>query len=65
LFIDPKEVVLTNGYAYAQYIICNNQNAENDSTNPACNIKFLKQHPDLHFIYPTVSTEDVKQNQKH
>jgi DNA polymerase-3 subunit delta' len=45
--------------AYAQYIICNNQNAENDSSNPACNIKFLKTaHPDLHFIYPTVSTED-------
>jgi DNA polymerase-3 subunit delta' len=35
--------------AYAQYIICNNQNAENDSTNPAF-CKFLKQHPDLHFI---------------
>jgi DNA polymerase-3 subunit delta' len=39
------------------------KNAKN-STNPACNIKFKTAHPDLHFIYPTVSTED-KKNQKH
>jgi DNA polymerase-3 subunit delta' len=58
LFIDPKEVVLTNGYAYAQYIICNNQNAENDSTNLLATSNFKTVHPDLHFIYPTVSTED-------
>jgi DNA polymerase-3 subunit delta' len=32
LFIGPKEVVLLPmAIAYAQYIICNNQNAENDS----------------------------------
>ncbi|MFV8364457.1 ATP-binding protein [Flavobacterium sp. ZT3P35] len=66
LFIGPEgSGTLPMAIAYAQYIICNNQNAENDSSNPACNIKFLKTaHPDLHFIYPTVSTEDVKTKPK-
>jgi DNA polymerase-3 subunit delta' len=47
--------------AYAQYIICNNTQGENEGTNAACNIKFEKfAHPDLHFIYPTVSTDAIK-----
>lgn len=51
--------------AYAQYIICSNQNNENIGLNQACNLKFQKtSHPDLHFIYPTVSTEDVKTKPK-
>jgi DNA polymerase-3 subunit delta' len=51
--------------AYAQYIICNNQDAENDSSNLLATLNSKTAHPDLHFIYPTVSTEDVKKNQKH
>jgi DNA polymerase-3 subunit delta' len=51
--------------AYAQYIICSNQTSENSGSNEACNLKFNKiSHPDLHFIYPTVSTEDVKTKPK-
>jgi DNA polymerase-3 subunit delta' len=46
--------------AYAQYILCGNQNGENNGANQSCNLKFQKiSHPDLHFVYPTV-TEEVK-----
>lgn len=66
LFVGPEgSGTLPMAIAYAQYIICNNQNAENSGLNEACNIKFHKtSHPDLHFIYPTVSTEDVKTKPK-
>ena len=51
--------------AYAQYILCSNTNGENIGQNESCNIKFDKiSHPDLHFVYPTVSTEDVKTKPK-
>ncbi len=46
--------------AYAQYINCSNKQ-ENDSCGvcPSC-IKYEKLiHPDLHFIYPTATTEKV------
>jgi DNA polymerase-3 subunit delta' len=40
--------------AYARYVLCGEDNL-------ACNLKFdTLSHPDLHFIYPTVTTEDVK-----
>ncbi|MBP6181189.1 DNA polymerase III subunit delta' [Flavobacterium sp.] len=66
LFVGPEgSGTLPMAIAYAQYIICNNQNSENAGSNEACNIKFQKtSHPDLHFIYPTVSTEDVKTKPK-
>lgn len=66
LFVGPEgSGTLPMAIAYAQYIICSNQNAVNEGSNEACNIKFQKtSHPDLHFIYPTVSTEDVKTKPK-
>ena len=66
LFVGPEgSGTLPMAIAYAQYIICSNQNAENSGSNEACNIKFQKiSHPDLHFIYPTVSTEEVKTKPK-
>ena len=66
LFVGPEgSGTLPMAIAYAQYIICNNQNAENTGENETCNIKFQKtSHPDLHFIYPTVSTENVKTKPK-
>ena len=66
LFIGPEgSGTLAMAIAYAQYLICSNQNAENKGSNHACNLKFQKtSHPDLHFIYPTVSTEDVKTKPK-
>lgn len=66
LFVGPEgSGTLAMAIAYAQYIICNNQDGENTGENSACNLKFEKtSHPDLHFIYPTVSTEEVKTKPK-
>ena len=66
LFIGPEgSGTLPMAIAYAQYILCNNQNGENSGANESCNLKFQKiSHPDLHFVYPTVSTEKVDKKPK-
>jgi DNA polymerase III subunit delta' len=66
LFVGPEgSGTLAAAIAYAQYILCGNQNGENVGDNQACNIKFQKlSHPDLHFAYPTVTTDEVKKNPK-
>jgi DNA polymerase III subunit delta' len=66
LFIGPEgSGTLPMAIAYAQYILCKNQNSENEGVNESCNLKFNKlSHPDLHFVYPTVTTEEVKQKPK-
>ena len=66
LFVGPEGCgTLPMAIAYAQYILCNNQNGENSGANESCNLKFQKiSHPDLHFVYPTVSTDDVKTKPK-
>ncbi|WP_378186057.1 ATP-binding protein [Aquimarina sp. W85] len=49
--------------AYAQYILCANQQGENTGTNTACNIKFDHlAHPDLHFAYPVATNDKVKKH---
>lgn len=49
--------------AYAQYILCGNQNGENTEGNIACNSKLNKlSHPDLHFAFPIATTEKIKSN---
>ena len=56
---------LAMALAYSQYILCNNKNYDNSNGLDLCNIKFKSfSHPDLHFVYPTVTTEDVKKNPK-
>ena len=66
LFIGPSGCgTLAMALAYSQYVLCNNINYENSGGSDSCNIKFNNfSHPDLHFIYPTVSTEDVKTKPK-
>lgn len=66
LFVGPEgSGTLAMAIAYAQYILCSNQNGKNDGTNESCNIKFQKlSHPDLHFAYPTVTTDTVKRSPK-
>ena len=66
LFVGPEgSGTLPMAIAYAQYILCGNANAENGGGNESCNLKFDKlSHPDLHFVYPTVATEDVKTKPK-
>ena len=47
--------------AYAQYVLCNNTNAENNTGREACNLKMNKlSHPDLHFAYPVANNDKVK-----
>ena len=66
LFVGPEgSGTLAMAIAYSQYILCNNKNGENCGENESCNTKFEKiSHPDLHFVYPTVSTDEVKKNPK-
>lgn len=66
LFVGPEGCgTLPMAIAYAQYILCNNVGNENSGENSACNLKFEHySHPDLHFIFPTVTTEDVKSKPK-
>jgi len=66
LFVGPEgSGTLAMAIAYAQYILCNNVGDENTNGNEACNLKFQTvSHPDLHFIYPTVTTEEVKTKPK-
>ena len=66
LFVGPEGCgTLPMAIAYAQYIICSNSGSENNGANEACNLKFNHlAHPDLHFVYPTVSTDEVKSKPK-
>ncbi len=66
LFVGPEgSGTLAMAIAYAQYILCNNIGDENSGGNESCNLKFEHfSHPDLHFVYPTVTTEDVKTKPK-
>ncbi|MCZ8196569.1 MAG: DNA polymerase III subunit delta' [Flavobacterium sp.] len=66
LFIGPEGCgTLPIAIAYSQYILCQNSGDENSGGNEACNLKFDHfSHPDLHFIYPTVTTDDVKSKPK-
>jgi DNA polymerase-3 subunit delta' len=62
LFIGPEgSGTLPMAMAYAQYILCNNSAGENTTGNSACNLKFEHiSHPDMHFVYPITSTDEVK-----
>jgi DNA polymerase-3 subunit delta' len=58
LFVGPEgSGTLPMAIAYSQYVLCNTKEGVNEN----CSLKFQKlSHPDLHFIYPTVTTEEVK-----
>ncbi|WP_372936280.1 ATP-binding protein [Seonamhaeicola sp.] len=62
LFIGPEgSGTLPMAIAYAQYILCNNSNGENNNGNEACNLKFKNfSHPDLHFAFPVTTSDKVK-----
>lgn len=62
LFVGPNgSGVLPAAIAYAQYIICNNVDGENNTGEQTCNLKFNHfTHPDLHFVYPVNKTTEVK-----
>ncbi len=62
LFVGPEgSGTLPTALAYAQYIICGNQNGENHGQNQACNMKCdALSHPDMHFAFPVSNSEKVK-----
>ena len=66
LFIGPEgSGVLPMALAYSQYILCKNNTNENSGGDASCNLKFTTfSHPDLHFIYPSATNEDVKSKPK-
>ena len=66
LFVGPEgSGTLAMAIAYSQYVLCGNIDGENNIGNESCNLKFKSiSHPDLHFIFPTVTTEDVKTKPK-
>ena len=62
LFVGPEgSGTLPIAIAYAQYILCQNKNAENTLGNDACNLKFKGfSHPDLHFAFPVATNDKIK-----
>lgn len=62
LFVGPEgSGALAMAIAYSQYILCKNKGGENRDGNESCNLKFgLMSHPDLHFIYPVATNDEVK-----
>jgi DNA polymerase-3 subunit delta' len=66
LFIGPEgSGTLATAIAYAHYILCKNIGGQNGSGNKSCNLKFnMLTHPDLHFVYPTVTAFSVTSKPK-
>lgn len=64
LFAGPHgSGTLPMAIAYAQYILCQNQNGENTGKHEKCNLQVNKlTHPDLHFAVPVAK---ARTNQKH
>jgi DNA polymerase-3 subunit delta' len=62
LFVGPEgSGLLPMALAYAQYIICNNTNSENEGGEIACNLKFNSfSHPDMHFAFPVANSDKAK-----
>lgn len=62
LFVGPEgSGTLPMAIAYAQYILCKNNNGENNNGIDACNLKFKNvSHPDLHFAFPVTTSDKVK-----
>lgn len=64
LFLGPEgSGKLPLALAYAQYINCTNR-SETDSCGacPSCRKYMSLTHPDLHFVFPTATNKEVKQN---
>ncbi len=59
LFVGPEGCgLLATAIAYAKHVICTND-------NEVCSIKFdTFSHPDLHFVFPNVTTDEVKTKPK-
>ena len=64
LFLGPEgSGKMALALAYAQYINCTDR-SDTDSCGqcPSCKKYMTLIHPDLHFVFPTATNKDVKQN---
>lgn len=66
LFVGPEGCgTLAMAIAYAQFVLCSNIGKENYGGDESCNLKFQSlSHPDLHFVYPNVTNDEVKSKPK-
>lgn len=49
---------LAMAMAYARMVLCKNKSIDTKDGNSSCNLKFDSfSHPDLHFIYPSITQE--------
>lgn len=66
LFVGPEgSGTLPMAIAYAQYVLCGASGHDNQNEGNACHIKCTHlTHPDLHFVFPTATNEDVKSRPK-
>lgn len=64
LFIGPDgSGTLAMAIAYAKFILCNCNDKLSPSGSQACAVKVENfSHPDLHFVYPVTTTDQVKRN---
>lgn len=64
LFVGPYgSGTLPMAIAYAQYILCANNEGENINGKESCNLQFSHlSHPDLHFAFPVAGNEKVKKH---
>ncbi|MGB7842309.1 MAG: DNA polymerase III subunit delta' [Salinimicrobium sp.] len=64
LFVGPAgSGTLPMAIAYAQYVLCRNTGAENNTGSDSCNLKMNKlSHPDLHFAFPVANNDKIKKN---
>ena len=64
LFVGPAgSGTLPMAIAYAQYVLCRNTGAENNTGSESCNLKMNKlAHPDLHFAFPVANNDKIKKN---
>jgi DNA polymerase-3 subunit delta' len=62
LFVGPEGCgTLPMAIAYAQYLLCQNTDGENNTGNSVCNLKFENiSHPDLHFAFPVTTSDKIK-----
>lgn len=66
LFVGPEgSGTLPMALAYARFVLCQDMLSENNSANASCHLKCDQlAHPDLHFIFPTITTDAVKSKPK-
>jgi DNA polymerase-3 subunit delta' len=61
LFVGPEGIgLLQIAISYAKYILCNDKNVENLDCEKCQNKVNQLSHPDIHYVFPVTSTENVK-----